>query len=93
MLARLSRGEASVQELSKPFKMSAPAVSKHLKVLERSGLISRVRKAQWRPCRLEAQPMKEAVDWMEQYRQEWEGRFDRLEAYLRQLQSGKKGKS
>lgn len=86
ILARLGQGQASVQELSKPFKMSAPAVSKHLKVLEQSGLISRGRNAQWRPCKLEAKPMKEAVDWMEQYRQEWEDRFDRLEAYLQQLQ-------
>lgn len=93
MLARLSQGQASVQELSKPFKMSAPAVSKHLKVLEQSGLISRGRDAQWRPCKLEAKPMKEAADWMEQYRKEWEDRFDRLEAYLQQLQQEqKKGK-
>jgi DNA-binding transcriptional ArsR family regulator len=86
MLARLSTGEASVQELAKPFKMSLPAVSKHLKVLERSGLISRSRDAQWRPCRLEAKPMQEASEWMEAYRKEWEGHFDRLEAYLEALQ-------
>lgn len=92
MLARLSRGEASVQDLARPFKLSAPAISKHLKVLERSGLISRGRAAQWRPCKLEAKPMKEAVDWMEQYRKEWEERFDRLEAYLEELQKPK-GKS
>jgi DNA-binding transcriptional ArsR family regulator len=93
MLARLSQGEASVQDLARPFKMSAPAITKHLKVLESSGLISRSRNAQWRPCKLEAKPMKEAVDWMEQYRQEWEAKFDRLEAYLQQLQSEqKKGK-
>ena len=86
MLARLGRGQASVQDLAKPFKMSAPAVSKHLKVLERSGLISRGRDAQWRPCRLEAKPMKEAVDWMEEIRVQWDERFDRLEAYLQELQ-------
>ena len=87
MLARLSRGEVSVQELAKPFKMSLPAVSKHLKVLERSGLITRSREAQWRPCRLEAKPMKAAVDWMEQYREQWEERLDRLDAYLQELQA------
>jgi DNA-binding transcriptional ArsR family regulator len=93
MLARLSQGEASVQDLARPFKMSAPAITKHLKVLESSGLISRSRNAQWRPCKLEARPMKEAVNWMEQYRQEWEAKFDRLEAYLQQLQTEeKKGK-
>jgi DNA-binding transcriptional ArsR family regulator len=86
MLARLSRGEASVQELAKPFKMSLPAVSKHLKVLERSGLISRSREAQWRPCRLEAKTMQEASDWMAHYRKEGEERFDRLDAYLKELQ-------
>ena len=88
MLARLSRGEASVGDLAAPFKMSLPAVSRHLKVLEKSGLISRGRDAQWRPCRLETRPMKEAVNWMEQYRKEWEERFDRLEDYLESLQSG-----
>ena len=93
MLARLSGGEASVNELAKPFKMSLPAVSKHLKVLERSGLISRGKDAQWRPCKLEAKPMKEASDWMEQYRAQWEERFDRLEAYLQELQKPKKEKN
>jgi DNA-binding transcriptional ArsR family regulator len=92
MLARLSRGEASVNELAKPFKMSLPAVSKHLKVLEKSGLISRGKDAQWRPCRLEAKPMKEANEWMEQYRAQWEERFDRLEAYLQELQKPLKPK-
>lgn len=87
MLARLSRGEATVNELAKPFKLSLPAVSRHLKVLEQSGLISRSRHAQWRPCRLEARPMKEAVDWMEEHRKEWEARFDRLDAYLQALQA------
>src|SRR6478609_2327881 len=86
MLARLSRGEASVQELAKPFKMSQPAVSKHVKVLEQSGLIKRSRSGQWRPCHLEVQPMREATDWMDQHRQEWEGRFKRLEALLERLQ-------
>ena len=87
MLARLSRGQATVQELAQPLRMSLPAVSKHLKVLERGGRISRSRDAQWRPCRLEAQPLHEANDWIEQYRQEWEQRFDRLEAYLQELQA------
>jgi DNA-binding transcriptional ArsR family regulator len=90
MLARLGQGEASVQELAKPLKMSAPAVSKHLKVLEKSGLIKRGRDAQWRPCKLEAKPMKEAADWMDQYRVMWEERFDRLEAYLKGLQETEK---
>jgi DNA-binding transcriptional ArsR family regulator len=86
MLARLAQGEASVQELAKPHQMSAPAVTKHLKVLERAGLISRGRDAQWRPARLEAKPMKEASAWMEQYRAQWEAQMDRLEAYLEELQ-------
>jgi DNA-binding transcriptional ArsR family regulator len=92
MLARLSQGDASVQELAKPFKMSLPAVSKHLKLLERSGLISRSKVAQWRPCRLEAKPMQEASHWMETYRKEWEEHFDRLDSYLQELQkNAKKG--
>jgi DNA-binding transcriptional ArsR family regulator len=86
MLARLSSGDASVQELSKPFKMSLPAISKHLKVLERSGLIVRSRKAQWRPCHLEAAPLKEASEWMEHYRRFFEESFDRLEDYLAEIQ-------
>ena len=86
MLARLGRGQATVQELAAPLRMSLPAVSKHLKVLERGGLISRGRDAQWRPCRLEAEALHEANDWIEQYRQEWEQRFDRLEAYLQEIQ-------
>ena len=86
ILARLAAGEASVTELAAPFEMSLPAISKHLKVLEHAGLISRSREAQWRPCRLEAGPMREAVDWLEQYRQFWEGSFDRLDGYLRELQ-------
>lgn len=86
MLARLSKGEASVGELARPFKLSLPAVSKHLKVLEKSGMISRGRRAQWRPCRFESKPMIEAVDWIETYRKQWEGRMDRLVAYVEDLQ-------
>jgi DNA-binding transcriptional ArsR family regulator len=87
ILRRLSAGEASVNNLAAPFKMSLPAVSKHLKVLERSGLISRGRDAQYRPCRLRAQPLKEAVDWIERYRQFWEESFDRLDDYLKKQQA------
>jgi DNA-binding transcriptional ArsR family regulator len=90
ILARLSSGETSVTELAEPFDMSLPAVSKHLKVLERAGLIARGREAQWRPCRLEAGPLKGAADWLEHYRRFWEASFDRLDEYLRQVQ--KKGK-
>lgn len=86
ILARLALGEASVNELAEPFRMSLPAVSKHLKVLERAGLISRGREAQYRPCRLEPEPLKAASDWIERYRRMWEERFDRLDAYLRELQ-------
>ena len=86
ILARLSLGESTVTELAEPFQMSLPAVTKHLKVLEKAGLIRRGRAAQWRPCALQAQPLKEAVGWLEQYRQFWEQRLDRLEAYLQQLQ-------
>jgi len=92
MLRRLSRGETSVTELARPFKISLPAVSKHLKVLEKAGLIARGRKAQWRPCRLESAKMTEAVAWMEECRKEWELRFDRLEAYLAKLQDEQKKK-
>lgn len=87
ILARLARGESTVTELATPFKMSLPAVSKHLKVLERAGLISRGRDAQWRPCRLEAAPLKEAAHWMEEYRKFWDERFNRLEAYLQEIQA------
>lgn len=85
MLARLSRGEASVTDLARPFlkDMSLPAVTKHLKVLEKAGLITKTREAQWRPCRLNGAPFKNAVDWMEQYRVFWEASFDRLEEYLK----------
>src|SRR6201989_1982173 len=86
ILARLSSGEASVTELAEPFSMSMPAISKHLKVLERAGLIARGREAQWRPCRLEAAPLKEVEDWVEQYRRFWEQSFDRLGEYLREIQ-------
>jgi DNA-binding transcriptional ArsR family regulator len=86
ILARLASGEASVSELAEPFEISAPAVTKHLKVLERAGLISRSRQAQWRPCKLEATPLREVSDWVEQYRQLWEARLDRLEDYLKVLQ-------
>jgi len=84
ILARLSAGEAAVGELAAPFDMSLPAVTKHLKVLQRAGLISQGREAQWRPCRLEAAPMRAAVQWMETYRRHWEQRLDRLDDYLRQ---------
>ena len=90
ILGRLSRGEKSVTDLAKPFKMSLPAVSKHLKVLERAGLIERGREAQWRPCRLKPRPLKGAADWLEQYRQFWEERLDRLEEYLREIQQEEK---
>jgi len=86
ILASLTSGEASVQELAKPFDMSLPAVSKHLKVLERAGLIERSREAQWRPCKLRADALREATDWLDRYKQFWEESFDRLEAYLKELQ-------
>jgi len=88
ILARLSAGEASVTELAEPFAMSLPAVSKHLKVLERAGLITRGRNAQWRPCRLEARPLQDVTDWLERYRQFWESSFDRLDTHLQQIQKG-----
>ncbi|MCB9164756.1 MAG: winged helix-turn-helix transcriptional regulator [Flavobacteriales bacterium] len=90
ILARLSSGPASVNELAAPFDMSLPAVSKHLKVLEKAQLIARGKEAQWRPCEIKAAPLKEATDWMEQYRQFWEERFDRLEEYLKELQAQEK---
>jgi DNA-binding transcriptional ArsR family regulator len=90
ILARLAAGESSVTEIAKPFKMSLPAITKHLKVLERSGLITRSREAQWRPCRLHAEPMKEAVDWLQYYRRHWEESFDRLDEYLTELQTKEK---
>lgn len=90
ILARLALGETSVTELAEPFAMSLPAVSKHLKVLERAGLIVRGRAAQWRPCRLEPTPLKDVDDWIEQYRKIWKQSFDRLDAYLSELQATEK---
>lgn len=88
ILARLALGETSVKELARPFEMSLPAVSKHLKVLERAGLIARGRSAQLRPCRLEAAPLRELAGWLESYRRFWDESFDRLDAYLQELQKG-----
>ncbi len=95
MLARLSRGEASVSDLAKPFlgEMSLPAVTKHLKVLERAGLITKGRDAQWRPCQLNGQAFKEVAEWMEPYRQFWEESFDRLDAYLKTVTQPKEKKN
>ena len=90
ILARLAVGEASVTELAEPFAMSLPAVSKHLKVLERAGLIARGRERQWRPSRLDAGPLKEVADWTERYRRFWEESYDRLDEYLEELQGGGK---
>ena len=90
MLARLSKGEATVNELAEPFAMSLPAISKHLKVLERAKLISRSRNAQWRPCKLEAEPLKNLDGWLEDFRRLWEGRLDRLEVYLAEIQANMK---
>ena len=90
ILARLAGGEATVGELAEPFTMSLPAVSKHLKVLERAGLIRRGRKAQWRPCRIAAGPLKDAAQWLEQYRHFWDDSFDRLDDYLGELQSAER---
>ena len=90
ILARLASGERSVTELAEPFDMSLPAVSKHLRVLERAGLIARGREAQWRPCRLEAGPLKDVADWAERYRHIWEARLDRLDDYLRELKAKEK---
>lgn len=88
ILARLADGEATVTELAEPFPVSLQAVSKHLRVLERAGLITRGRSAQWRPCRLHAAPLKAATDWLHDYRRFWEARFDRLDEHLRQIQEG-----
>lgn len=87
ILARLASGEATVSELAEPFEISAPAITKHLKVLQRAGLIVQGREKQWRPCRIQAEPLKQAADWVEQYRQCWEARLDRLDDYLRELQT------
>jgi DNA-binding transcriptional ArsR family regulator len=89
ILARLSKGETSVAELARPFKMSPPAVTKHLQVLKRAGLITQGRQAQWRPCRLKAKPLREVADWVEQYRRFWEQSLDRLDEYLHELQNQK----
>ncbi|MEO6422236.1 MAG: metalloregulator ArsR/SmtB family transcription factor [Candidatus Nitrotoga sp.] len=86
MLARLAKGEASVNELAEPFAMSLPAVSKHIKVLEKAGLVTKGRDAQWRPCRLDVEQLKVAMDWIGQYKQFWEERLDRLDTYLLTLQ-------
>ncbi len=90
ILARLALGETSVTELAQPFEMSLPAVSKHLKVLERAGLIARGREAQWRPCRIEAHALKDVDDWLERYRRFWDESFDRLDDYLHELQAKEK---
>lgn len=90
ILARLALGETSVTELARPFDMSMPAVSKHLKVLERAGLIARGREAQWRPCRLDAGPLKEIASWIEEYRRFWEQSLDRLDAYLDEMKQKEK---
>ncbi len=90
ILARLASGEASVKELAEPFDMTLPAVTKHLKVLQRAGLITQGRRAQWRPCRLEAGPLREVADFIEEYRKFWEESFDRLDAYLKDLQEREK---
>ena len=90
ILSRLASGELSVTDLAKPFDMTLPAISKHLKVLQRAGLISQTREAQWRPCRLEAAPLKDASDWIEHYRQYWEESFVRLDEYLHDVQSKEK---
>jgi DNA-binding transcriptional ArsR family regulator len=86
ILARLARGEASVTELGEPFEISMPAISKHLKVLERAGLVARTRERQWRPARLQAQPLKEVAEWTDRYRRFWEESYDRLDEYLDELQ-------
>jgi DNA-binding transcriptional ArsR family regulator len=88
ILARLADGEATVTELAEPFRMSLPAVSKHLKVLEKAGLIVRGRSAQWRPCRLEGRPLADVAKWVEHYRRFWEGSFDRLDEHLREIMKG-----
>lgn len=90
ILARLAQGETSVKELAQPFEMSLPAVTKHLKVLENAGLVTKSRQAQWRPCRLEATPLREVADWVESYRRYWEQSLDRLESYLMELRAKEK---
>ncbi len=92
ILGRLASGATSVSELAKPFDMTLPAISKHLKVLERAGLIRRGRAAQWRPCQIEAKPLKNAAQWIDRYRQFWEESFDRLDEYLKEIQKKEKRK-
>jgi len=92
ILARLAEGEATVNQLAEPFHLKLPTVSKHLKVLQRAGLVSQSRKAQWRPCRLETAPLKEVADWVDQYRRIWDERFHQLDAYLEELQQKEKGR-
>ena len=87
ILARLAQGEASVKELAEPFAISPPAITKHLKVLQRAGLVTQGRQAQWRPCRLEAAPLKDVADWLEAYRRFWEASYEHLDAYLLELQA------
>ncbi len=87
ILARLALGEATVTELAEPFEMSLPGISKHLKVLQRAGLIEQGRQAQWRPCRLKPEPLRDIADWVGQYRRQWEESFERMDAYLRELQA------
>jgi DNA-binding transcriptional ArsR family regulator len=93
ILARLALGETSVTELAAPFEMSMPAVSRHLKVLEKAGLIARGREAQWRPCKLKPEPLKQAADWLDEYRRFWEASFDRLDEYLKAIQAQEKKRS
>ena len=93
ILARLARGETTVQDLAEPFAMSLPAISKHLKVLERAGLISRSREAQWRPCRIEPRALKDVDDWLDHYRRFYDESFDRLESYLKTLQTKEPSKA
>jgi DNA-binding transcriptional ArsR family regulator len=92
ILARLALGETSVTELASPFEMSMPAISRHLKVLEKAGLIARGREAQWRPCKLKAEPLKQAADYLDEYRRFWEASFDRLDEYLQTLQTKEKNR-
>lgn len=91
ILARLSKGEATVKELAKPFKMSLPAVSKHIKVLQRAGLITQGQDAQYRPCKIMAAPLKEVASWAEQYRPVWEARFDQMDSYLKEVKEAENG--
>ncbi len=93
ILARLSTGEAAVKDLARPFDISLPGISKHLKVLERAGLIERGRSAQWRPCKIAALPLKDATDWLEHYRRFWEQSFERLDEYLQELQKEERKKN